>query len=207
MALMKRPVVVLRNPVPLLRRQRDFHRIAIDIPNCSVHLVPMIEKDFPPADSPEWVISGTEANFAKSFARCSLYVLNHLLRQVSMLANQQMNVIRHDRTCVTCVIEACDRITDRLGHYRKLGGGEREQFVLQHSRSLIIESSNIEAGRLNLLSAMMYKAEIGKNVVTDSFRRGTAWVIGQPPTIKRPHDVVSEDDWIGGHHFIMSDSR
>src|SRR2546423_641000 len=105
----------------------------------------MVEEDFPSAMDPGWMIFFTVSVGAKSrrAGAGELQVLDHLLGGVLVFSNDEMNVIAHDRACVTCVTKLLDRIgksnCDALNRVRR----KLQQGMFEELRCRFVEFLDI----------------------------------------------------------------
>src|SRR5438105_332289 len=81
------------------------NRIFFDVSNRTPDLVRMIKEDFPTAANPGWMVWITETVRAKPQAAVVLKVRDHLFSGMLVFADDQVNVIAHDRARVAGVLE------------------------------------------------------------------------------------------------------
>lgn len=74
----------------------------------------MVEEDFPTWATPNGMIFGSKAERAKPQAAGILEVGDHLLGKVFVLADQEVNVIRHDGAGVTGISIVLDDVSERF---------------------------------------------------------------------------------------------
>src|SRR5262245_518923 len=92
-------------------------------------------------------------------AASGLKCRDHFLRVMAMLADQNVNVIVHDRAGVTGVVVLLDRNCKRSSQRFDVSVLEREQLKLQHLLGLFVKSLQVSISRLDLLAAIVEGAE------------------------------------------------
>ena len=103
MSRVQRPTVVRSYELPMLFGKPPLHRVLLDVRNRSADIVGVFEEDYPTWTTPYRMIVGPAFSIAKPQAADGLEILNHILRLLPVLANQEVNVIRHNRASIASV--------------------------------------------------------------------------------------------------------
>src|SRR5437868_5039518 len=90
------PPVVFLHKIPLLRREVSFDRIVLHVTNRAANVLRRIEEDFPTGPTPDGMVVGAETERAKPQTAGNLKLRNHLLSEVLVLADHEVDVVRHD---------------------------------------------------------------------------------------------------------------
>src|SRR5947209_6860734 len=113
---MQRPAVIELHERPALAPQSAVFGIVLDIADGSAHVGGMVEEHLPTALRPDWMIRIAPPQFDNGLARGLLKDFDHLFRFVLVLAQKDVNMIRHDRTGVTGVALFVDGPAYSLGN-------------------------------------------------------------------------------------------
>src|SRR4051812_17100374 len=118
MTRMKRPTIVGNcYEWPFLWWQSNLDRVLLDVPNRPPHIVRMVEKNLPsPAAGPRPLETPATFSLLKKQMTCALEIDNHLFRQMFMFSDQQVEMVRHDRACVTGIPAVAEDIANCLGN-------------------------------------------------------------------------------------------
>jgi len=107
----------------MLARESEWHRVVPDVFDGPADILGGIEEDFPSGTTPSRMVGGTCAGGDERFSGRLLKVVDHFFGNVSVFANQDMDVIGHDRARVTRVTIAADRILESGSDRRELPRG------------------------------------------------------------------------------------
>lgn len=177
--------------------------VALNVTDRATHLVGMIEKHFPTAATrPHRMIHWTMYGAAQLSAARFLQLLHHLLGEMLVLPNQNVYVIWHDGARIARVSLFFDHMREHLANYRSRRRIERQQRMAEHLRRLRIELANGLPARLRLFASVMQRAELRKDVITNKMRSTPARVVGEPPPIRRPDQMVRNHN--GLSHCVTS---
>src|SRR5207248_2170046 len=154
MSLVEGPAVVSRDERPALHGQAERKRVPLDVRDGSSDLVRMIQEDLPSSTGQpgrmirRTVVGRDEASPARLFQD-----LNHFLGLVLVLADQNVNVVWHDRASVAGISLLLDHLTECQAD---LGAGnlvEGEQGMLEETGGVHVEPANLITGRLHGLAS------------------------------------------------------
>src|SRR6266404_4286720 len=113
-----------------------------------------------------------------------------------VLADKNVNVIRHDRASIT-------RVTFGSDNLRKAGGNASAALLIKiqsrvHQKwdGLFIELPDLLTGGLNPLPAEMKFTEFRKDVVANGMRTASARIVRQPGTVSGPDEMIGNDKWL-----------
>src|SRR6266446_1147950 len=102
MPRMQRPPVVPLDERPTLRRQSDLDRILVHVPDRAPHFVRMIEKDLPSvACEPGGMRNRAATRFDQPAPARFDQLVHHLFGRILVLANNRVNMVRHNGASVT----------------------------------------------------------------------------------------------------------
>lgn len=69
--------------------------------------------------------------------------------------------------------------------------------MAQEGSGAIIELSDFLAVGLSFFPAVVQVAELGQQRIADDVRAAAAGIVGEPPTVDGPNQVVSDDNRFG----------
>ena len=104
-----------------------------------------IQEDFPTGAAPHGVGDGAPVVGDQVLPAGGLQILKHRLGPVAVLADEHVDVIRHDGTGVAGVPSVRDDLTDALGDQVDVFVGEEQERMAQNVAGLVIEASNFAA--------------------------------------------------------------
>src|SRR5215510_484955 len=114
----------------------------------------MIEEDLPPAaGQPRRMVDRTVVSRAEASATRLFQSLDHFLRLVLVFADQDVDVVRHDRASVAGVSPLLDHPAECQSNLCASGLVEGEQGMLENFGSLLVESANLVTRRLDGFAA------------------------------------------------------
>jgi hypothetical protein len=154
-------------------------------------------KTLVPADAPDGVIEREQARRNNLRATRGLEVLDHLFRAVPVLANDEVNMVWHDRTRVARVLARGDRVREACCDEGELLRSELAQRMLQQLARLLVEPANVARRGLNLLATVVKIPELSQDRVLDLVGVAPARVVREPPPVDGPDEVVRDDERIG----------
>lgn len=187
MSQVKRPAIVGLNKPPALPWQPQRQGIFLDISDRPAHFVWMVQEHFPsPSSSPSRMVGGAEISRTEPLAAGLLESFCHLLSQVFVLAQKQMDMVGHDRARITGVVLVVDHLGKGIGNRTAVGLSEVQQRMFEHVSRVPVEFPDITSCWLYALSAMMKFAQIGNEIVTNCPRAASARIVGQPPAVGGP---------------------
>src|SRR5438067_4840204 len=164
-SLVQGPAVVSRDEGPALHGQAERTRVPLDVRDGSSDLVRMIQEDLPSsAGQPRWVVDRTVVGRAEASTARFFQGLDHLLCGMLVLANQNVNVVWHDRASVAGISPLLDHLAEGQAD---LGAGtlvEGEQGMLEETGGVLVEPANLITGRLHGLASEVKIPEFGKKV-------------------------------------------
>jgi len=96
-----------------------------------------------------------------------LDLLDHHFGRVAMFAQDEMDVIRHDRQRVTGVAVLSNGGIQGMRYEGPLIGVKWQQIVFERRGGLLIERTNLPRCRLHPLAPMMQVAQIAKKIIAD----------------------------------------
>ena len=117
---MQGPTIVRSHELPALDRETDHYGIVLDIFDRSTDIFRRIEKDFPARAAPYGVVGGAHGGAAKPQAAGFLQICDHLFSKVFVLADQDMNVVRHNRTRVTGIAVVRDAFAKSICYFESI---------------------------------------------------------------------------------------
>jgi hypothetical protein len=118
----------------------DLDRILLDIDDGPLDIVARIEKDLPAGAAPHRMIARPEPGRDDVFPAAGLQLLDHLLGLVAMLANDDVNMIRHGGEGVAGVTFLADDLHEAAGDDVHLVVREVPYLVLQLLLGVRVES-------------------------------------------------------------------
>src|SRR4051794_40340776 len=107
-----------------------------------------------------------------------------------MLADDQMDVIEQDGARVAGVVELLDRFRESDGTAFDRGTAEIEQRMCQTCLCLRVESTDMARCGLDFPATVVEFTEFFQCVDADCFGAASARVVGEPPAVKGPDDMV-----------------
>src|SRR5688572_5412939 len=99
-----------------------------------------------------------------------------------MLANQDMNVVGHDRTGVAGQLFVMQRVLKCVGDGVACRGVEGESGMLQKRFGILQELPHDRTGRLNGFSPKMQFAKLAEKIVAQGEGSTAARIVGKPPS-------------------------
>ena len=103
---------------------------------------------------------------------------DHLLCLMAMFADQDVNVVGHDRTGVAGVPIANDDFMEYLANRCGLDGVQFQQRMGQDRSGLAIEFADLRRGGLNLLPPVMQFAQFRDYITVDGAGGAPPWIVG-----------------------------
>lgn len=187
------PAVVCCYELPPLHGQPRFDGVLLDVADRPPKIVRVVLKDDPAGPAPDGVTFGAVSRFQQPLARIPLQRPDHLLREVAVLADQHVDVVGHDRAGVAGVSPPLDGGGERIADDRNLFGREGQQVMLQDRRGAIVELADLPSRGLGALASVVEFSELGDHVGRDAVRHAPPRIVGQPPPVCGPDEVVTKD--------------
>ena len=130
-------------------------------------------------------------------AACFLEPLDHLFSLILMFAHQNVNMIRHDCARIACIALFIDNLRESVRDQPAARFIEHEKRMLEQIASFFVEFAHVTTGRLDFLAAKVKLVEHRKDIGADNVRAAAARIVGKPPAVRGPDEVIRDDKWVG----------
>ena len=118
---------------------------------------------------------------------------DHLLGLVAVLSNEDVDMIGHDGTGVAGVLSRRDGLGETRGDDLTVIGRDRHKGVLQDGPCTVVKCADVPSGGLGGLAPVVDLAQGGNDVLTYVVRRASPRIVGQPPSVCGPDQVMCDN--------------
>jgi hypothetical protein len=166
-----------------------LYRILLDVSNRSADIVGVFEEDLPTWTTPYRMIVGPSFGIAKPQAADGLEILDHILRLLAVLANQEVNVIRHNRASIASVGLLANTLSERTSDYIHVLARDLQDRELQHLLRSFAKILDHPTCRLYPFAAIMQLPKFRNNVRCDVLGHASPRIVGKPESIGGPSEM------------------
>src|SRR5580704_6952536 len=133
------PPIVFADEWPILLRHSRVDWIAANVADDSIKISARIQKNLPPRPAPDWMRKCPPVRLDQRVAAVLLHFLDHRLRMIPMLADQHMDVFRHDGAGVASVALFLDDVRERVSNQIDLLVVEQHHLMSQNILGVLLK--------------------------------------------------------------------
>jgi len=194
---MQRPIIVRLHEIPRLLRFACLRRIVFHILDATNHIVGMFKKDIPSVTgNPNGVPFRHELLRAEFPYAPMFQFVRHLLGRVLVLANDEMDVIPHDRTGIASVFLTFDRLAECGCNRLAMRDCKFDFWMFEERVGFLVEVADHRTARLNIFATVVHFAEVLELRVANFRGAAAARIVREPRTVRGPNEVVRDDERI-----------